>query len=98
MSKELESLENIKNLFVGSPIDLSQQFEIIEKALKEYEGFQIVFKLSNRNEGKKVHDNLKALEIIKNHKLLNYVLKNEKCAKMYHLSQEDIDLLKVVLK
>lgn len=40
---------------------------------------------------------LKALKIIKEHKLLNYVLKNEKCANMYHLSKEKIDLLKVVL-
>ena len=40
---------------------------------------------------------LKALEIIKEHKLLNYVLKNEKCANMYHLSKEEKDLLKEVL-
>lgn len=32
---------------------------------KEYAGFQIVFKLSNRNEGKEVYFKLKALEIIK---------------------------------
>lgn len=37
---------------------------------------------------------LKALEIIKEHKLLNYVLKNEKCSNMYHLSKEEKDLLK----
>ena len=30
----LEALENIKKLFVGSPIDLSQQFDIIETALQ----------------------------------------------------------------
>lgn len=40
---------------------------------------------------------LKALEIIKEHKLLNYVLKNKKCASMYHLSEEDCDLLKKVM-
>lgn len=40
---------------------------------------------------------LKALEIIKEHKLLNYVLKNEKCANMYHLSKEKCDLLKEAL-
>lgn len=40
---------------------------------------------------------LKALEIIKKHKLLNYVLKNEKCANMYHLSEEDKKRLKKVL-
>ena len=37
---------------------------------------------------------LKALEIIKEHKLLNYVLKNEKCANMYHLSEREKDILK----
>ena len=29
-----ESLNNIKNLFIGSPINLIQQFEIIEKDLE----------------------------------------------------------------
>ena len=37
---------------------------------------------------------LKALEIIKKHKLLNYVLKNKKCASMYHLSEEECDFLR----
>ena len=41
-----------------------------------------------------ISKSLKVLEIIKEHKLLNYVLKNEKCANMYHLSKEDKDLLK----
>ena len=41
---------------------------------------------------------LAALEIIKEHKLLNYVLKNKKCANMYHLSKEECDLLKEALK
>ena len=41
---------------------------------------------------------LEALEIIKKHKLLNYVIKNKKCANMYHLTDEEIDLLKEVLK
>ena len=45
-----------------------------------------------------VEKKLKALEIIKEHKLLNYVLKNEKCANMYHLSKEDKDLLEKVIK
>jgi hypothetical protein len=40
---------------------------------------------------------LEALKIIKEHKLLNYVLKNEKCANMYHLSKEEKDLLREVM-
>ena len=43
---------------------------------------------------KKYYDLDKLLEIIKKHKLLNYVIKNEKCAKMYNLSKEEIELLK----
>lgn len=39
---------------------------------------------------------LTVLEIIKKHKLLNYVLKNEKCANMYHLSKEECDLLREI--
>ena len=41
---------------------------------------------------------LTILKIIKKHKLLNYVLKNEKCANMYHLSKEECDLLKEIEK
>ena len=42
MSKELtplEALNNIKNLFIGSPIKPTQQFEIIETALKRLEKY-----------------------------------------------------------
>lgn len=44
----------------------------------------------------KIGKDLEILEIIKKHKLLNYVLKNEKCANMYHLSKEEINLLKEI--
>ena len=40
---------------------------------------------------------LTAIRIIKSHKLLNYVLKNPKCAEMYHLSDEEIKILKEVV-
>lgn len=40
---------------------------------------------------------LKALDIIVKHKLMNYIIKNKKCANMYHLTNEEIDLLKDVL-
>lgn len=43
-----------------------------------------------------IEKDLELLEIIKKHKLLNYVLKNEKCANMYHLSKEEIDLLREI--
>lgn len=63
MSKELEALENIKSLFAGSPIDLSQQFEIIETALKDYGKLKIDFlKEATENDYLKM-----VLEIIKNH-------------------------------
>ena len=41
---------------------------------------------------------LKALEIIKQHKLLNYVIKNPKFAAVYKLSAEEIEQLKEILK
>ena len=41
---------------------------------------------------------LTMLEIIKKHKSLNYVLKNEKCANMYHLSKEECYLLREIEK
>lgn len=47
---------------------------------------------------KKCQQDLEILEIIKKHKLLNYVLKNEKCANMYHLSKEECDLLREIEK
>lgn len=37
-----------------------------------------------------------AFRIIKEHKLLNYVLKNDKCAEMYHLNLFEKHLLKKV--
>lgn len=46
----------------------------------------------------KLEKDLEILEIIKKHKLLNYVLKNEKCANMYHLSKEECDLLREIEK
>ena len=56
-----------------------------------------IAKEHNKEEIEQLKKSLEALEIIKEHKLLNYVLKNEKCANMYHLSKEKCDLLKEVL-
>ena len=56
----------------------------------------------NRNDSRlsflrnEIEKDLEILEIIKKHKLLNYVLKNEKCANMYHLSKEECDLLREI--
>ena len=44
-----------------------------------------------------IEKELKALEIIKKHKLLNYIFKNKKCANMYHLLEEETELLKEVM-
>lgn len=39
-------------------------------------------------------EELEIMNIIRKHKLLNYVIKNDKCAKMYGLSVEDKKCLK----
>lgn len=45
-----------------------------------------------------IEKDLEVLEIIKKHKLLNYVTKNKKCADMYHLNDSEIELLKEWIK
>lgn len=40
---------------------------------------------------------ISAVKIIKRRKLLNYVLKNPKCAKMYHLLDTEKDILNKML-
>ena len=92
-------------MFNGS---YEEDAEIIETALKKYNQLQIDYEEMNR-----INDELnlsnhqlrdeniklrKALKIIKEHKLLNYVIKNQKCAAMYHLSEEEIEYLKGVSK
>lgn len=41
-----------------------------------------------------IKKDLEILEIIRTHKLLNYVIKNKKCATMYHLTDEELNKLK----
>ena len=41
-----------------------------------------------------IRRDLEVLKIVKEHKLLNYVIKNKKCADMYKLTDEEIDVLK----
>ena len=43
---------------------------------------------------KQIEKDLEVLEIVKTHKLLNYVIKNEKCAKMYNLTEKEIIKIK----
>ena len=43
---------------------------------------------------KPIEKDLEVLEIVKTHKLLNYVIKNEKCAKMYNLTEKEINKIK----
>lgn len=81
----LEALEKIKREL--SYIEFDEEQQIVLSAGQDYE-----------EETDTIEKSLKALEIIKNHKLLNYILKNEKCASMYHLSKEEINLLKEVIK
>ena len=66
------------------------------QALKElFESNPIVFEEMNLNHLFVIIDKeLRLLEIIKNHKLLNYVIKNEKCASMYQLNESQIKLIK----
>lgn len=52
---------------------------------------------TNCNKDFEIIERIQAFEIIKEHKLLNYIFKNEKCANMYHLSKEEINLLKEVM-
>ncbi len=38
-----ESLNNIKNLFIGSPINPTQQFEIVKKRLRSVRNHKEIF-------------------------------------------------------
>lgn len=87
MNKELtplEALENIRTLFIGSPIDLSQQFAIIKTALIEREElglFKVVFEMRYKNHEelenyfKVMEMELKALKIIKKYQDVIYICK-----------------------
>ena len=82
---KITSKEALKYLLADSE-ELYTEYEEEKFYLEAVELYNIVLK------------DLEILEIIKKHKLLNYVLKNEKCANMYHLSKEEIDLLRELMK
>lgn len=108
----LEALNNIKNLFIGSSINPTQQFEIIETALKENEKLKKLYKVELKNTA--YYNNLalkyrKALEIIKKKKVNVWTLLETKTCAEYNfkevivktkrkLIEEEYDLLKEVLK
>lgn len=72
--------------------------EALEKLFNDIKQFEEHFVGCVCNDTKEEYNLIKKyleiLEIIKKHKLLNYVLKNEKCANMYHLLKEECDLLR----
>ena len=87
-----EALERIKSKYKGCLVkeahNLPFSSDINIKNIEEY------WHIENKNDFSQIEKDLEILEIIKKHKLLNYVLKNEKCANMYHLSKEECDLLR----
>lgn len=70
--------------------------EALEHIIFEAKAEKPIFSMYYQEFLKPIEQDLEILEIIKKHKLLNYVLKNEKCANMYHLSKEEIDLLREI--
>lgn len=95
MSKELEALNKLKrdlNEHYLSDIAKDTLYQIIETALYEKNNLERKldeYALALKGKNKQ----LEALKIIKEHKLLNYVLKNKKCAEMYHLQEDDLKFL-----
>ena len=69
-----------------------------EEALDKLDQLEDIEEKHNISSLDDLDKKLTMLEIIKKHKLLNYVLKNEKCANMYHLSKEECDLLREIEK
>ena len=72
--------------------------ECLERIIFEAKMEKPIFSMYYQEFLKPIEKDLEVLEIIKKHKLLNYVLKNEKCANMYHLSKEECDLLREIEK
>ncbi len=70
--------------------------ECLERIIFEAKMEKPIFSMYYQEFLKPIEKDLELLEIIKKHKLLNYVLKNEKCANMYHLSKEECDLLREI--
>ena len=84
-----ESLNNIKNLFIGSPINPTQQFEIIEKDLDRLEKLEKENK--ELNDFKYMFINCKKLTPLPKIPELEKYNKN---AKKHHKELEVLDILK----
>ena len=72
--------------------------ECLDRIIFEAKAEKPIFSMYYQEFLQPIEKDLELLEIIKKHKLLNYVLKNEKCANMYHLSKEECDLLREIEK
>lgn len=84
-----QALNNIKNLFIGSPINLAQQFEIIEKDLDRLEKLEKENK--ELNDFKYMFINCKKLTPLPKIPELEKYNKN---AKKHHKDLEILDILK----
>lgn len=92
MSKVLTPLEAFKEIGKlkadGCCINTIVEYKIVERVL---EACDVASRQGLFDDMESI---LEASVIIMEHKLLNYVFKNEKCASMYHLTNEEIDKLK----
>lgn len=70
-----------------------EALERIKNTIVIRRNYNRVVSTFNQEEIRIIEKDLEVLEIIRSHKLLNYVLKNPKCAAMYHLTQEEINKL-----
>ena len=91
-SEALEAFEKI-NEYIGYKIEF-EDLKLLETEEEADFYYPNRFKIERYLLKSQKHE--QALEIIKKHKLLNYILKNYKCAIMYHLTDEEIKLLKEV--
>lgn len=99
MNKGLENFYYIKETlkhYGCFSSDIEKAFDTIESELKRLDELEIKFNIADNLVNELDKDNqeqYEILQIIKKHKLLNYVIKNEKCATMYQLTKEEIEKL-----
>lgn len=101
MSKETEkALECLEILYNSAKLDVdrieSSKIVTYAEEIEHNEGIKPFYETIKQALTQKSKKEL-AFDIVKKHKLLNYVLKNPKCASMYHLQENEIGLLRGVL-